>query len=71
MRSYASFVSRCQNFKSHKKTLKSLKHGDDLTYIVLKFKGICRMYIGVELTRNDALLSCGHTEEYIFTSDMR
>lgn len=59
MRLYASFVNRGQNFKSHEKTLKCPKHGDDMTYIVLKFKGICRMDIGAELTRNDALLSCG------------
>lgn len=71
MRSYTSFVSRGQNFKSHEKTLKSPKHGDDLTYIVLKLKGICRMGIGVELPRNDALLSCGHREEYTSISDMR
>ena len=71
MRSYTSFVSRGQNFKSHEKTLKSPKHGDDLTYIVLKFKDICRMDIGAELPRNEGLLSCGHREEYTSISDMK
>lgn len=29
------------------------------------------MDIGVELPRNDALLSCGHRKEYASVSDMR